>query len=233
MYNPRIALVAEGQTDRIVVEAALKAVLARPFVLTLLQPEATQPRMGTGWGGVFKWCQAFRLRGMANMASDPTLSHLDLVIVHLDVDVAHKHYADCGPAVAQAAQTLQALPCAQTCPPPSDTVAALEQVLLSWLGLSSTGPKCLFCLPSKATEAWLAAAILPNHHHLLNGLECNLNITDALSQLPKALRIKKTAREYTQRAGDVTAKWAQVKTHCTQAVQFEQHLQSLAPTFPL
>ena len=38
----RIALVAEGPTDRIVIEAALKAILGeRTFVLTQLQPEGS------------------------------------------------------------------------------------------------------------------------------------------------------------------------------------------------
>jgi hypothetical protein len=36
MSELRVALVAEGPTDAVVVEAALKALLRRPFVLTLL-----------------------------------------------------------------------------------------------------------------------------------------------------------------------------------------------------
>ena len=66
MSDLRIALVAEGPTDCIIIEAALKAVLGQPFVLTQLQPEPTRPDMGGGWGGVFKWCQEFRLRGAAS-----------------------------------------------------------------------------------------------------------------------------------------------------------------------
>ena len=37
------ALVAEGPLDRVIIEAALKAVIPRPFILTLLQPEPTDP----------------------------------------------------------------------------------------------------------------------------------------------------------------------------------------------
>ena len=47
----RIALVAEGPTDYVVIEAALKAILQKPFVMSQIQPEATQPKMGTGWCG--------------------------------------------------------------------------------------------------------------------------------------------------------------------------------------
>ena len=51
MSELRIALVAEGPTDAIVIEAALKALLPRPFVLTLVQPEETRPKLGAGWRG--------------------------------------------------------------------------------------------------------------------------------------------------------------------------------------
>lgn len=52
MSNPRIALVAEGPTDFVIIEAALKAILQRPFVLNQLQPEPTRPEMG----GRLGWC---------------------------------------------------------------------------------------------------------------------------------------------------------------------------------
>src|SRR6478672_6431271 len=44
MSDLRVALVAEGPLDRVIIEAALKAVIPRPFILTLLQPEPTDPR---------------------------------------------------------------------------------------------------------------------------------------------------------------------------------------------
>ncbi len=39
MSDMRIALVAEGPTDKVVIEAALRSVIPRPFVLTQLQPD--------------------------------------------------------------------------------------------------------------------------------------------------------------------------------------------------
>lgn len=232
MSDPRIALVAEGPTDFIVIEAALKAVLQRPFVLNQLQPEPTRPEIGAGWCGVFKWCQEFRQRGAVSIGSDPTLSHFDLVIVHLDADVAGKSYADCGNAVAHAANGLQTLPCPQPCPPVSGAVAALNTVLLSWLGMPAIGPKSLFCIPSKASEAWLASAVLPANHALLAGLECNPNLETRLAQLPKAQKIRKSPRKYRSLAGQITSQWAQVKAHCTQAVSFDQNVLAVAQTFP-
>lgn len=225
-------MISEGPTDFIIIEAALKAVLQRPFVLTPLQPEPTRPEMGSGWGGVFKWCQEFRLRGAASIETDPTLSQFDLVIIHLDADVAGKQYADCGPAVAQAATALQSLPCEQPCPSPVNTVAALEVVLMSWLGIAAVGPKSLLCIPSKASDSWLAAAMLPGGHVLLTGLECYLNLEIALSQLPKGQKIKKTVREYRSHAGTIVKQWPQVINHCTQAYVFDQRISPIARAFP-
>jgi hypothetical protein len=124
MSELRIALVAEGPTDYEVIQAVLKAVLPEPFVMTQLQPEATQGMMGTGWCGVLKWIQAARQRHSGSLDTDPTLVGFDLLIVHLDVDVASKRYADCGTLVEDIAQTnsWRDLPCALQCPPISDTV---------------------------------------------------------------------------------------------------------------
>ena len=233
MSDPRIALVAEGTTNFIIIEAALKAVLKRPFVLTQLQPEPTRPDMGGGWCGVFKWCQAFRQRGASSIETDPTLSLFDLVIIHLDADVAGKQYAHGGAAVEQASTALLNLPCEQPCPPPQKTTLKLEAVLRSWLGISSVGSKSLFCIPSKASDAWLAAATLPAEHTLLQGIECNLNLETALAQLPRTQKIKKSVRDYRAHAGAVTQEWRQVKKHCTQASVFEQNIQPIVQGFPL
>ena len=77
MSDPRIALVAEGPTDFVVIEAALKAILQRPFVLNQLQPEPTRPEIGGGWGGVFKWCQEFRQRSTLELTGARRASGLN------------------------------------------------------------------------------------------------------------------------------------------------------------
>jgi hypothetical protein len=227
MSDPHIALIAEGPTDFIVIESALKAVLTNNFVLTLLQPESTRPEMGLGWGGVFKWCKEFRERGAISIDDDPILNYFDLVIIHVDADVADKAYGDIGPAMEAAAAMLHPLPCSMECPPPSNTVEALEAVLLSWLGVARTGAKSLFCIPSKASDAWLAAAVLPDAHPLMAGLECNLDLR--LANLPMDQRIRKTAREYRSRAEVITSNWARVKLHCSQAELFDDRIHARMP----
>ena len=113
MSNLRVALIAEGPTDRVLVEAALRAILQRPFTVAQLQPEPTRPRFGAGWCGVFKWCREFAARSYASLEEDPTLPGFDLFVIHLDSDVAEMRYADGGAAVEDAAAGLPALPCSR------------------------------------------------------------------------------------------------------------------------
>ena len=228
MSEPRIALVAEGPTDYEVIHAALKAILPHRFTLTLLQPEATQPAMGSGWGGVLKWCGAAGKRHAASLDTDPTLEGFDLLVIHLDVDVAQKQYADCGPEVPEhaAAKGWAELPCTMPCPPVADTCAKLEAALRSWLSPAQAGTKTVLCLPAQSSGTWLAAATLPADHVLLVGAECNAMVEKRLEQLPLAQRIRKSPREYQAHAGQVTANWAGIKALCSQATAFEQAVQA-------
>lgn len=222
MSELRVALVAEGPTDAVVIEAALKAVLSRPFTLARLQPEPTLPQLGTGWCGVFKWCREFANRGQLCLEHDPLLPGFDLFVIHIDADVAEKSYADGGPGVVHAAAGLPPLPCSRPCPPPAAAADELRACLLAWLGLAHVGPRTAMCVPSKAIETWLAVAVLGSSHSLLSGLECNLGLAGQLAVLPKVHRVRKTARDYHERARAVTANWAAIAASCTQAERFTQ-----------
>lgn len=215
----RIALIAEGPTDKIVIEAALKAILPQPFVLIPLQPEPTRPDLGGGWGGVLKWCREFRARGYGSFEEDPTLELYDFFILHLDADVAHKCYADVGSAIEQEAQQFgwRSLPCFQPCPPPGATVNNLKPVLFSWLGVATVGSRTVLCIPSKSTEAWLAVAVYPDDDDLVNGVECAMNMEGRLASLPKGQRIRKSVREYMNHTATITGAWNNVCAQCSQA----------------
>ena len=223
MSDLRIALVAEGETDYEVIKAALQSVLAKPFTMHRLQPEATPGIMGTGWCGVLKWCQAAHQRHHGSIDTDPTLVGFDLIIIHLDVDVASKQYDDCGGPLAAIAQDSNwgSLPCKQPCPPVSDTVDFLGEVIKSWLGQVTPGDRTLFCLPAQSSGTWLAAAVLDLSHPLLANGECDLTLESRLEQLPKDRRIKKKLRDYRSHAPHITQQWLQVKQICTQAEDFE------------
>lgn len=226
MSELRIALVAEGPTDYEIIQAALKAILPHPFVLVQIQPEATQPLLGAGWGGVLKWCHAASQRHRGVLEVDPTLVGFDLLIIHLDVDVAGEHYAHLGAALDAMVTQRQwgSLPCAQPCPPIADTVTRLAAVVVSWLGEATPGERTVFCLPAQASGTWLATAVLAPANPLLAGGECDAAVEAGLERLPLNQRIKKTQRTYRLFAPQLTAHWESVKQACTQAQQFEQRV---------
>lgn len=231
MSDLRVALVAEGPTDAIVIEAALAALLPRPFVLTQLQPEPTYPKMGTGWGGVLRWCLELAARGHSRLEDDPTLPGFDLFILHVDADVAERAYEDVSPEIAALARqrAWPPLPSPAPCPPPSGSADAIRARLLAWAGLREPGPRTLLCVPSKATDAWLAAAVLEEASALLRDLECNLTLEARLAALPLRARIKKTPREYRARQRTVTEAWDTVRARCSQAQRFSTEVLARTP----
>jgi hypothetical protein len=230
MSDIRVALVAEGPTDSIVIEAALSAILNKHyFTLTLLQPEPTLPQIGTGWCGVFKWCRDFVSRGATSLETDPTLPGFDLFIFHLDADVADKNYSDGGTPIEAASKGLATLPCSKPCPPPSDAANEIRQRLLSWLNICTIGPKTVFCVPSKAIEAWLAVGILPAGHNLIANIECDLNLEAKLAALSKNTRVKKSRKEYLCRKGALEKNWQTVRDVCTQAERFSKEITTACP----
>jgi hypothetical protein len=230
MSDIRVALVAEGPTDAIVIEAALKALLPRPFVLTLLQPEPTRPKLGSGWGGVLRWCLEFAKRGQSRFEDDPTLPGFDLFVVHADADVASKSYADVSTEIAEIAgeHGWPPLPSVMPCPPPEGSADVVRACLLSWAGLSGPGPKTVLCVPSKAVDAWLAAATFDHGHALLTGLECNLALGSQLAVLPKDQRIRKSVPEFRAREKAVTSAWDLVRQRCSQAERFSTDVAAVA-----
>lgn len=238
MSDPlRIALVAEGATEREVIDAALKIILApRRFVLTQLQPEATKPDMGGGWGGVLKWCHQLASRSQPSggaVEADPTLSIFDGVVLQLDADVATFAYSQLRPAFTDAdaaAVGWQPLPCQTACPPTQVPQDALYKVLLSWSSPATPGAKTVVCIPAMNTGAWLAAAKLPAGHPLLGNLECRADIEAQLQMLPLALRVDKKKRESRlNAAAAVTQHWTVLTTLCSRAHAFDQAIRAAFP----
>jgi len=205
----RIGLVVEGPTDRIVIGAVLQSILGgRPFVLTQLQPEdslAFGP-LGSGWAGVYRWCKKATARGNGRLASDALLFlSLDLLILHLDADVAGKRYEDENSIRPDPGDGH--LPCEQPCPPASASTDRLRQVLLSWCGETVTPPKTVICMPSKSTEAWVVAALYPADIAMKREIECLPDPESRLSQQPRRTRIHKTQKDYSNRSSAIAKAW--------------------------
>lgn len=230
--SKKIAVVTEGKTDFIAIEAALKAVLTVPFVLNRLPGEEIIAGTGEGWGGVLKWCHS-----IANLASAghftrlnelPGLEGYDAIIIHLDADVARMSYQNYGNEVAALAVRNQwhILPCQQ--PTLAATLQNLQHLIASWLSpVRLATPQNLLCLPAQAMESWLAAAVLPLNHALLVNIENNTNLLAQLSVLKKNIRIKKDTLTYRQKAPVITKEWAKVKQVCSQAALFDTGCQQI------
>jgi len=238
MSNPvRIALVAEGKTDRIVIEAAVKALLGeRRFDLKLLQPEdpaSTGPfaiRRPVGWGGVYRWCCESVER--AGHLRDDVLKHsYDLVILHVDADVAHSNYA--AAHISNAANPGD-LPCDQPCPPPNATTDALRRVILGWANEEVTPPFVVLCTPSKCVEAWVLAALYPTDPAVTGeGLECHPSPGVLLQVKPAHERLirsgRKDAKRYEAKGGDISTAWPVVRQICSEAERFSTELLLAVP----
>ena len=198
--------------------------------MTQLQPEATRPTMGQGWPGVLKWCHEASQRHHGSLSEDPTLAGFDILVVHLDVDVAGMSYQACGAHVVELATSHHwlALPCSKPCPPANNSAKALADVMASWLGEgNSWGEQTVLCLPAQASGSWLAAAVLTPGHRFLENAECNTSLENQLAQLPKAQRIRKSKRDYQAHAIHVTQNWEAVKNICSQAKRFEESVRSV------
>jgi hypothetical protein len=236
----RIALVAEGITDYVVLRAAMESMLnGRTFDLKLLQPEESVAftgqgnagPLGGGWRGVYKWCLQAVQRGGGALSGDPLFSTYDMLVLHVDADVAgedpanYKHFPI--PELAGF------LPCEKPCPPPNATTDALRDVLLSWVGEKKTPPKTVLCTPSKSTEAWVVAFFFPKDPVMAKkGWECHPKPENRLGQQTKKFRFGKNQEDYEKRSSGLKDGWKVIAAKITEAQRFQGEFQAVIKTLP-
>ncbi|MGO9274766.1 MAG: hypothetical protein ACLQOO_31815 [Terriglobia bacterium] len=148
----------------------------------------------------------------------------DLLILHLDADVAGKDYAD-----ARIADMANDLPCSQPCPPPEASTNALRKVMLGWIGENVAPPKTVFCTPSMMTETWVLCALYPPADLAIKeDLECIPNPDHRLQAQPKTGRLisrgKKNVSVYQMRAPEITQAWDRVRARCSETDRFSADL---------
>jgi len=234
MSDPlRIGLVAEGITDKLVIGAAIADLLGdRPFILRLLQPEESLPlgRMvpsvsqGKGWGGVYLWFKGIRQRNDERLAGDILFYEHDILILHLDGDVAGKHYADC-----EIVDPANDLPCEAPCPPPNATTNRLREVLLRWAGEASLPGKTVLCTPSKSCEAWVVAALFPDDKVMKRkGWECHPNPESRLGTKKISERVRKSEADYKRIQERITQAWPRLFIELSEAGRFSNDFTAAA-----
>ncbi|MGL6075238.1 MAG: hypothetical protein ACRC8S_13855 [Fimbriiglobus sp.] len=219
----RVAVVSEGITDYIVIQAALKCLLPEAqIVLKLLQPEESVAFTGAGnagdhgggWCGVYKWC----LQASDIIDSHPVFANFDILIIQLDADVAGDDGTSCGTP-----EPIAGLPCEAPCPPAAGTTDALRALVRSWLKVSPDHPQIVFCTPSKSMEAWVICMAFPADKELnRQGWECHPNPAKRLGQQPKKARFDKSGEDYQVREPLFIERWPQIEAQLSEASRFAQ-----------
>jgi len=119
--------------------------------------------------------------GGATLSDNPIPVMHDLFIIQVDADVAGFTYG----AANITDPPADDLPCDQPCPPASDTVQQLSEIVKGWLTPSELGRKGVLCIPSKCIEAWVAAGLYgQSDPKFLNDPECDLRIAGYLHGKP-------------------------------------------------
>lgn len=223
----RIAVAVEGPTDAIVLQAILRALLPdeTDFVFQTLQPEASAAfgsasfiGTGAGWAGVYRWSRQAAREGGGSVSGSSALSNHDVLIVHVDADVASETYAR--GKIRDAPR--DDLPCEQPCPPPDETTNALRAVVLNWLGEHECPTQIVLCTPSKNIEAWVLAAVWPDNKMVRqDDWECRPNPEGQLAALPKRRRFEKRQDDYRRKQSEIRKAWPRVSARLTEAARFE------------
>jgi hypothetical protein len=232
MSDLRIALVAEGPTDKIVIEAFLSAILDKDFVLTLLQPESLDAfssfgKTGGGWCGVVRWCKDRAAAGFNEFDTDPAMKMFDFLIIHIDGDVADKQYADCGINFSS-----EGLPLHIDTALVSQRVERLRSILCGWLGVETASARTIFCIPHLSTEAWVVACLFPDRGGFGDRLESTAGLDRWLSTRSREQKLKKTRIEYSKKAEFLKRGWHYATEACSQASRFQQDVETALGVCP-
>lgn len=233
----RIALVAEGITDYEFLNAVVEIMLnGRSFDLKLLQPEGSVAftgggnagLLGGGWKGVYRWCLQAKERSGGKLSDDPLFLGYDLLLLHLDADVAGENPANS--KIAPIPELAGVLPCERPCPPPTETTDLLRKVMLSWVGETHVPPKTVLCTPSKSTESWVMFIFFPGDSEMMKkGWECHPKPETRLGQQSKDKRFAKNQSDYADRKCDIQAGWSSVVNHLSEARRFQDDFIATVP----
>ena len=163
-----------------------------------------------------------RQRNDGRLKGDILFLQYDILIIHLDADVAGTTYSDCG-----IKDSTGDLPCEEKCPPPVATTDRLRSVLLRWLGETSVPTQTVLCTPSKSCETWVIAALFPDDTLMIQKeWECYPKPELRLGTKPKALRVIKSKAGYEAVQGEISAAWPRLRAELSEAGRFSADFES-------
>lgn len=154
MKEYTIGIVSEGPRDADIIEAMIEEFVPGNLSFLRIQPEMSETIgfgnnggagvLGAGWKGVINWCKM-----IANDVGLETFigagQNLDMLVIHLDTDVAREPEINC----------------TAPSPPITDTIQNLIDILNQCLGLQTKLPQVVYCIPADNFEAWILCAFDP------------------------------------------------------------------------
>jgi hypothetical protein len=149
----RVGIIAEGKSEWLVLEAIMRK-LHPDIEFERLRPDMTLASMSPhGWKGVRAWCKELGASLETFMAGVKG-RELHLLVIHADCSMAHNEGID------------------MPCPPASATAEALREVISKrWLGRENPPGFVVLTTPSKSTDAWVVASLIPPYSRL-STVEC-------------------------------------------------------------
>ena len=225
-----IGTVVEGPTDRLVLQTVLDRLCPGDHRYFPLQPTETFGETGTGWKGVRRWCRETWQREGASLdkiLSSDTGPALDLLVIHVDADVAVEHNL-------QEGDNAPIPDVQQPCPPAEATANQLGRVVARWLHCDAFPLQVILAIPAQDTENWTFAALFPDDDLCArDDYECTRTGRDhpayrlTLKRHGKLLRrtdgrIRKSVRQYHRVIPQIAAAWDTVRRICSQAERFTQ-----------
>jgi len=220
---PRVSYVVEGATDFIVLDTIVEKLLgSADYIPTQIQPPSSEYAagrgpLGVGWKGVLRWCEA-EGNTQSGFNSGLTLSNCDLLVIHVDADIAHE--ADLSH------ENLKA-----PCPPAKATCDRIRDYLTKLIG-NNVPTKVVLCVPAQCTEAWVYCALHPSEAALWADLECRDEIERVLIGKPDKLvrdkggSAKKLPERYRVVAPRLGSGWLHAIRLCAEAMRFNHELET-------
>lgn len=227
-----IGVVAEGETDHLVLKNILNFIIPGNNRYFPLQPSS--PEKGTGWKGVRRWCREIwqvEHSDLEEIISGVTGFSLDILLIHVDADIADEW--DLQEGNGSIIQNVK-----QPCPPIESTTEQLRQIIGDWVGYGNhpLPIQVVLAIPAQDTENWIFAALFPDDEHCRQtDYECiksEHQVPGYLLSLKEYGRltsrkdgaVKKSVSRYHNILPKISAGWDNVCRICTQADRFTQDI---------
>ncbi len=229
----RVAIVCEGPTDRVIIEAVLDHYLDDYEPVPIQPPIANiggdAGPLGGGWKGVRTWCSQ-EATGPGGLST--ILANADLLVIQTDADAASD------PEISNV----------QPCPPPTDTADEVRALLLGWVGLQQVPERVVLCVPAMGSETWVLVGLFPDDSSTTpctplppDGVcvECRFDVKSLLRRLGRRLQkklvvsqrgqLKNRAAGYQAKQVMITQAWPRIVEVCLEASRFDTDLRAVLP----